>query len=168
MLLHSGGVLNPVKKIINRKGYIPIGAKEFIMPANVFIKEGMNDKKKVKINKALGKAIKFAEKLLDGRAHWFDLPLYSDLMAMISQNKRNWKFFESITPIRVDKSKCGSCGLCEKLCPVNNIRFAKYPEFLNHCVLCMRCFAYCPEEAISFKNYHSVQYRAAEVNELLT
>ena len=166
-LIYSGGILGPVRKIIRRKGYIPIGAKEFIMPSNVFIKEGMNDKKRAKINKALLKATEFARRLIDGKTSWFDLPVYSDLMALISQSNRNWKFFESLTPIIVDKSKCNSCGLCEKLCPVNNIKLIKYPEFLNNCILCMRCFAYCPKEAISFKNYRSARYRAAEVDEFL-
>ena len=69
--------------------------------------------------------------------------------------------------IRVDKSKCNSCGLCETLCPVNNIKLMKYPEFLKNCILCMRCFAYCPKEAISFKNYSSARYRGVEVDEFL-
>ena len=166
-LMYSGGVLGPVKKIVRRKGYIPIGAKEFTMPSNVFIRKGMNDKKREKINKALLKATEFARRLIYEKASWFDLPIYSDLMALISQSKRNWKFFKSLTPIRVDKNKCNSCGLCLKLCPVNNIKLIKYPEFLNNCILCMRCFAYCPKEAISFKNYSSARYRAVEVNELL-
>ena len=88
-------------------------------------------------------------------------------MALISQSNRNWRFFKSLTPVRVDKSKCNSCGLCVKLCPVNNIELIKYPEFLNNCCLCMRCFAYCPKEAISFKNYRSARYRATTANEFL-
>lgn len=167
MLMYSGGVLGPVRKIIKRKGYIPIGAKEFIMPSNVFIREGMNDKKRVKINKALIKATEFARRLIDGETSWFDLPIYSDLMALISQSSSNWRFFKSLTPIRVNKSECNLCGLCEKLCPINNIKLIKYPEFLNSCILCMRCFAFCPKEAISFKNYSSARYRAVEVDELL-
>jgi hypothetical protein len=31
----------------------------------------------------------------------------------------------------------------------------------------MRCFAFCPKEAISFKNYRSARYRAVEVDEFL-
>jgi len=167
MLMYSGGILGPVRKIIRRKGYIPVGAKEFIMPSNVFIREGMNDKKREKIKKSLIKATEFVRRLIDGETSWLDLPVYSDLMALISQSNSNWRFFKSLTPIRVNKGECDSCGLCEKLCPVDNIKLIKYPEFLNNCILCMRCFAYCPKEAISFKNYSSARYRAVKVDEFL-
>jgi len=60
-----------------------------------------------------------------------------------------------------------SCGLCVKLCPVNNSELVKYPEFLNNCFLYLRCFAYCPKEAINFKNYCSTSYRAVVVDEFL-
>jgi len=167
LMLYSGGILGPIKKIVEKKRYIPLGAKEFIMPSNVFVKENNNNRKWIIIKRALKKAENFANKLLHGRATWIDLPLYSDLMAMISKSVGNWKFFESLTPIGVDRSKCTSCGLCEKLCPTHNITLAEFPEFLHHCVLCMRCFSYCPENAIYFKHYRSAQYRAVEVDELL-
>ena len=48
-------------------------------------------------------------------------------------------------------SKCTSCGLCEKNCPLSNIRLLDgKPTFQHKCQFCMRCFHFCPSEAINF------------------
>jgi ferredoxin/flavodoxin len=49
--------------------------------------------------------------------------------------------------------KCTSCGMCEKICPVNNIvgKNGK-PAWLHHCEQCMACVQWCPESAINYKN----------------
>ena len=38
MGLYSGGIVGPVRKILTKKGYKPIGAKEIIMPNNFSLK----------------------------------------------------------------------------------------------------------------------------------
>ena len=48
----------------------------------------------------------------------------------------------------VDDS-CIQCGLCEKICPSNNIKLNNGKvEFGDDCYLCMRCVHQCPKEAI--------------------
>lgn len=47
---------------------------------------------------------------------------------------------------------CTSCGLCEKLCPVNNIViFSDKPRFGNRCVKCYSCIQHCPKQALNIK-----------------
>lgn len=47
-------------------------------------------------------------------------------------------------------SHCTSCGLCEKVCPVQNIRVGeKKVEFLHHCEQCLACLHWCPPSAIN-------------------
>lgn len=47
--------------------------------------------------------------------------------------------------------KCISCGLCEKLCPLNNISLSSgRPVWGKDCTHCMACISYCPEEAIEY------------------
>jgi ferredoxin len=44
---------------------------------------------------------------------------------------------------------CSNCGICEKLCPVNNIRLIdKRPIWEKGCTGCLACFHWCPNEAI--------------------
>lgn len=70
---------------------------------------------------------------------------------------------------------CISCGLCERVCPVDNIVMKDgKPEFLHRCEHCMACFQFCPKEAINYKNatqerkrYHHPNVTANEVAELL-
>lgn len=44
---------------------------------------------------------------------------------------------------------CSHCGICERVCPVNNITNAvTKPTFAHNCQRCMACVQYCPKHAI--------------------
>lgn len=50
----------------------------------------------------------------------------------------------------VDRKKCTLCGICEKGCPVGNIRIVENKvTFHNRCAMCMYCSMYCPVDAIN-------------------
>jgi len=56
-------------------------------------------------------------------------------------NKRDESFYVEDT--------CNSCGICEEICPVNNITMIEgRPQWQHQCQLCLACINYCPEEAI--------------------
>ncbi len=48
--------------------------------------------------------------------------------------------------------KCNGCGLCEKICPVVNIRLSggSIPQWKGNCIHCMACINICPKEAIEY------------------
>ena len=57
---------------------------------------------------------------------------------------------ESDTDFRIDE-KCTSCGICEEICPVNNIKLVDgIPKWQHQCQQCLACINYCPEVAIQF------------------
>lgn len=48
--------------------------------------------------------------------------------------------------------KCTSCGICQKVCPVGNIRIVDgKPVWLHRCEHCMACLNLCPVGAIQYK-----------------
>lgn len=56
--------------------------------------------------------------------------------------------------IRSDKfhasGLCTQCGMCEKICPVDNISLKEGPVWDNHCIQCLACIHYCPVKAIDY------------------
>ena len=47
--------------------------------------------------------------------------------------------------------KCNSCGLCEKVCVLNNVKLVEgKPKWLGKCTHCMACICRCPMEAINY------------------
>ncbi|TFG13557.1 MAG: 4Fe-4S ferredoxin [Promethearchaeota archaeon] len=58
--------------------------------------------------------------------------------------------------------KCNSCEICEKICPVNNIKIIDgRPQWQHKCQQCLACLHFCPQFAIQYgkktigrKRYH--------------
>ncbi len=66
---------------------------------------------------------------------------------------------------------CNSCGICEKVCPVNNlILISGIPEWQHKCQQCLACINFCPEKAIEYgkqtqktKRYHHPEISIEEI-----
>ncbi len=71
---------------------------------------------------------------------------------------------------RVD-DKCDGCGVCVKVCPVDNIELAGgKPEWGMVCEQCLACLQWCPQEAIQIgkcsdkrKRYHHPDVKLSEM-----
>lgn len=62
------------------------------------------------------------------------------------------RFLIGDRPFRTDEKRCTRCGLCQKLCPTQNIRLssAGIRWGQTECVGCLRCYHSCPTRAIDW------------------
>lgn len=78
-------------------------------------------------------------------------PVFSSRYKKLS-NSLNLPFKEMI-PL-ADRSyqydeKCNGCGICARICPVNNIKMINSrPVWQHYCENCFACYVWCPSEAI--------------------
>ncbi len=45
-------------------------------------------------------------------------------------------------------NECTGCGICEKVCPVDNVKLQEKPVFSHNCLHCLACISHCPVKAI--------------------
>ena len=147
MMSFSGGIVGPLRRVMERKGYAPIGAKEITMPLN-FGRGRINhqaDERKVK--KGLATAEAYAISLLEGEAHWGKIPFLPDAMRLLASNPFMWQVARWCgRRLAINEDKCINCGLCASLCPMDNIVLDGYPRFGDRCQMCLRCIAICPRK----------------------
>lgn len=90
----------------------------------------------------------------------YTVPLYTFIKPVFWRRYRKLSKVKQFLPFRkliptadnsyqYDDAKCNGCGVCSKVCPVNNIKIIKErPQWQNHCETCYACFLWCPNEAI--------------------
>ncbi len=163
----SGGIIGPAKKILKKKGYVTIGAKEIRMPSNFTPKKMIKlDNNEKKTSAGLIEARRFAHDLHYNITHWLETNPLSGIVKRISLQK-SFSWMRKHHTMFVNEGKCIRCGLCFKLCPVDNIEMIDYPEFKDACQFCMRCYDFCPTDAIEMKNMQIRKYTAVQAEELL-
>lgn len=53
-------------------------------------------------------------------------------------------------------SECTGCGICEKVCPVQNIKLVNQKPIWEHnCTACLACFHWCPKKAVYINKFIS-------------
>ncbi len=167
-----GGAIKQMKKLMKEKGRgLDFGAY-IHMPMNDFTLaqvagEGSMEKTLKSFDSQMGNV---AEKIR-GREKWYGFEPISFLL-----EKRNTPFVERVNGLdrfySVNKS-CTGCGICEKVCPADNIRIeAGKPHWNGSCQMCLACFHFCPAKAIEYENkclgvkrYHHPDISAKQIME---
>jgi ferredoxin len=155
-LSNANGVKSIGKKLI-RKGYTLLDMAKFEMPRNFYIDkyeptdEGIQ---KLQFENAGAKIIDSINCLDKSSSLSIEESVImndflSDFFRLLAKNMgKSFKIHEN----------CINCGLCEKNCPQNNIKY-KEKQYLNRCIMCTRCIHNCPVNAISYKGKHIEQYK---------
>jgi ferredoxin/flavodoxin len=159
-----GGAINQMKQLLK--------AKNKKLNAGMYIQLPMNDITMVTVakpdtqKKLLSKAPKQIAgmvKIIHAAKNHFDPEMLGFLWPV-----RNIPFIERVN--RDDKyfaadSHCNGCGICEKICPMNNISLVDgKPEWSGKCEQCLACYHFCPQKAISFnKRGNGIQYHHPDI-----
>ncbi|MDQ7095733.1 EFR1 family ferrodoxin [Desulfosporosinus sp. PR] len=169
MMAFSGAIVGPLKRVLSVKGYDCIGACEIVMPNNWLPKTIDEEKNSKKINEGLEKAGNYALELIEGQASWNRMPFLSQGLYHLCCNDFIMKRvnLSAGRKITLNKEKCLKCGLCARLCPVDNIEMKEYPVWHNSCEVCMRCLSFCPIKAVFIPGKEFKNYRAVKAKELL-
>jgi len=157
--------MGPLKRILKQKGYLPIGAKQVIMPSNLWAKKYDETKVQKTIDKGQRTTRKFALDLISGKARWVRFPLIPDLLFPLFRSKRVWQS----TPdyVKVNAEKCTKCAQCVEMCPVGAIQINEALVISNACQWCMRCISYCPEKALYYGKDQYQRYQPVVAKDLL-
>ena len=140
------------RRLCEEKGLSYMGTAQVVMPENYIAMFDAPDRDTARdIVAKAGPAIDAcADCIAAGRE--FPLPrnnVYDRLMSG-PVNDIFYRFSVKAGPFRVTDD-CISCGTCESLCPLNNIRLkGGRPVWGKDCTHCMSCICHCPGEAIEY------------------
>ena len=137
-------ILNEKEKKLNAGIYIT-------MPNNYIIGYDVHSEERQKqfFERAISQIESFSEIVKD-RNENLDKEIFKKDVSRLE--KYNIKFrknvYESDKSFSVE-SNCSSCGICEQVCPVNNIKIIEgKPEWQHKCQQCLACINFCPEKSI--------------------
>ncbi len=136
------------------KGLIIDTAQHFTMPSNMSMMRGFfgtPDENRVKkiMASAETQVDGYVERLLTNTARIQGR--FSAMLGMLQRVPFRLYRKKARRLFNADAALCTRCGLCESLCPMRNITIKDAPEFADRCAFCLRCYSFCPANAIAYK-----------------
>lgn len=165
-----GMSLYQMEDLLAKKGINLSAAFEILMPDNtqIMFPPLPPEEQEECLKSEQGLVPKIAEIINKGR---IDI----NCIELLRKKGKSWKRPE-FEPYKMEKDfwcdeKCNTCGICEKVCPVNNIIMNKgRPVWQGHCEQCLACMQWCPQEAIQsgtrtteWGRYHNPHIKVQEL-----
>jgi len=157
-LSNRGLTLNAAHTVLMPNNYIPFGTLE------------SKEKQTAKIESAAQQIDGIIDDIRKRKANPIADPLFKRWFFTLAL-KASMAAFPTMDKKFSVNDRCCGCGLCEKICPVGNIRMEnEEPVWRHDCEHCLACYHWCPTQAIQFKKRTDRgQYRHPDVsaNELI-
>lgn len=72
---------------------------------------------------------------------------------------------QTVKRFSVDHNLCVKCGICAKVCPMDNISYNPWPAYADNCIMCGACRQNCPQNAIRYKGEKdTLRYRHPDIS----
>jgi ferredoxin len=141
-------------KPLKEKGYDPFlfgnvnVANNFFIPPMAVLPATPPDKLPAKLARAERKLARLAGYIHRGEVHLEGAHIVGRALGILQRLAGEGFETRLFGPFFADE-QCTQCGWCAKHCPVDNIEMTPDgPHFMDHCMLCMRCYSFCPAQAI--------------------
>lgn len=97
-----------------------------------------------------GKIIHIAKKINSNSKRKIHSNIFKFCNNVHEKGERTW---HGLPEDFVISENCNQCGLCEAICPAENIKIENDKVvFQDRCVSCLACYHRCPQRAINYKN----------------
>ena len=169
----AGGTHRRLRAVLRRRGIELAGGWSVIMPGNYTPMYGAEPAGKIektlaKVPARVGEIAAAVNRGERGRIE-DSVPPFNWVGALA--NRAGLSRFRGADRKFIVQSQCTHCGLCARVCPVENIRMENgTPVWQHRCEQCMACLQWCPVEAIQFgkatvgrRRYHHPDCKAADV-----
>lgn len=153
MGVFSGDGAGCSARLLKKYGAKVVGGLHIQMPDSVcdvkLLKKSVEQNREI-IKAADRKIEETAEKIKKGKYPHDGIYFYDQIAGLLCQ--RLWYYGKTKDysgGLKIG-AECIGCGLCEKLCPMENLRMENGKAVAgNHCTMCYRCISSCPRKAIT-------------------
>jgi len=150
---HTHDAVHYAKKLCADKNFAFMGFSSLVMPENYIAMFDAPDKAEaaVIIDKALPVIQAIGQRIKNKQALDAENINLADKLISSAINPLFYKLFVNAKGFYATDA-CIGCKMCEKVCPLNNVRMnAEKPVWNDNCTHCMACICSCPKEAIEYK-----------------
>ena len=174
---HGGQVSNTLVQLGKelKQRHINLSAGwEIKMPDNYIIWSGA-----IPVEKQKERFLKAEEKLSDITRKVMEKselppekgPLWQTIL-LSAIYRASYPYFPTMDKYFEVDERCNHCGICVKICPVQNISFIdKHLTWHNRCEQCLACIQWCPQESLQFgkrtKKFARYNHPEIEVKDMI-
>ncbi|MCL2673921.1 MAG: EFR1 family ferrodoxin [Defluviitaleaceae bacterium] len=164
------GSLKDCQQVLGTKGLTLQYGRGITMPRNYIVKYNpLTAEAAMKYNKRADEKLVQVANEIKAKKAGIHLGLVS--WGLYLSTDTLYKNIESLDDKFFVENRCNSCGLCEKVCPVQNVKLVDgKPQWQHHCEHCVACIQLCSQETIQYgtktkarRRYHNPEINVTEL-----